>query len=85
MRFMAGLWRMRSVTLLRAWARRDAVSMLSLRTYASRSCVAKASIEPMPLPCIDQHEMRQSRVRGGSQQVGPAARHKAEMLGPEPS
>lgn len=82
---MAGLWRMRSVTLLRAWARRDAVSMLSLRTYASRSCVAKASIEPMPLPCIDQHEMRQSRVMGGSPRTGSPASQKDEMLGPEPS
>ena len=39
----------------------------------------------MPLPCIDQHEMRQSRVMGGSQHVGPAASQKDEMLGPEPS
>ena len=76
---------MRGAALLRAWARRDAVSMLSFRTYASGSRAAKAPIEPMPLPCIDQHETRQSRVMGGSPRTGSPASQKDEMLGPEPS
>ena len=76
---------MRGAALLRAWARRDAVSMLSLRTYASGSRAAKAPIEPMPLPCIDQHETRQSRVMAGSPRTGSPASQKDEMLGPEPS
>lgn len=52
------------------------------------SNASNQAIEPMPLPCVDQHEIRQNRISAGHRrapETGKAPSEEDEILGPEPS